>query len=245
MSLPRPPFICVGAGLAVEDVGVGIADQGVGEDVAGAVDRGGAGQGEVLESEAEGVGDRALHRVGALAEELVDGVAGIVDDIGVVAEAAAHEVGAEAAVEDIVADVAGEGVGVVIAGAVDRGDAGEVEILDIGAEREADRAPDDVDAARRAGLDHHVADIVDDIGIAAVAAGHGVGAGAAVEHVDLAVAGQAVVEIGADDVLDVEQQVLVAKAVVGRQAGAKVDDDRAGRQRYSRRCRHCRPPPSR
>ena len=133
--------------------------------------------------QAERVADRALHRVGALAEELVDGVADIVDDIGVVAEAAAQEVGAEAAVEDIVVDIAGEDVGIVIAGAVDRVDAGEVEIVDIGAEREADRAADDVDAAGGAALDHDVADIVDDIAVAAVAAGHGVGAEAAVEAV--------------------------------------------------------------
>jgi hypothetical protein len=43
--------------------------------------------------------------------QLRDDVAGLVDDIGVVAEAALHDVGAEAAVEQVVAAVAGEGVG--------------------------------------------------------------------------------------------------------------------------------------
>ena len=47
-------------------------------------------------------------------------VAGIVDDIGVVADAAAHGVGADAAVEDIGAVIAGKDVGKAVAGAVDR-----------------------------------------------------------------------------------------------------------------------------
>ena len=51
------------------------------------------------------------HRVGALAGALDHHVAGIVDDIGVVAGAAAHGVGAGAAVERVVAGVAGDHVG--------------------------------------------------------------------------------------------------------------------------------------
>ena len=49
----------------------------------------------------------------------IDLVARIVDDIGVVAEAAVHGVGADAAVEHVGADIAGEDVGTAVAGAVD------------------------------------------------------------------------------------------------------------------------------
>ena len=60
-------------------------------------------------------------------------------DVGVVAGAAGHGVGAGAAVEDVVAVVAGEDVGEAVAGAVDVAGAGERQVLDVGAERVADR----------------------------------------------------------------------------------------------------------
>ncbi len=66
--------------------------------VAGAVDVGGAGKGEVLDIGAERVADRRLHRIGALAGDFRDHVGGVVDAIGVVAVAADHGVGAGAAV---------------------------------------------------------------------------------------------------------------------------------------------------
>ena len=62
---------------------------------------------------------RRLHRVGALVGALGHHVAGVVDDVGVVAGAADHGVGAGAAVERVVAGVAGDGVGERVAGAVD------------------------------------------------------------------------------------------------------------------------------
>ena len=73
------------------------------ERVAGAVDRRRAGQRQVLDVGAERVGDGALDRVGAFAGALGDHVAGVVDDVGVVAGAAAHRVGAGAAVEHVAA----------------------------------------------------------------------------------------------------------------------------------------------
>ena len=65
----------VGAGAAIEDVVAGIAGEGVGERIAGAVDVRGAGQDQVLDIGAERVGDRGLHRVGAFAGSLDDDVA--------------------------------------------------------------------------------------------------------------------------------------------------------------------------
>ena len=55
----------------------------------------------------QAVADRALKTVSVPAPAFsIDGVAGIVDEIGVVAGAAAHDVGAGAAVEDVVAAIA-------------------------------------------------------------------------------------------------------------------------------------------
>ena len=81
------------------------------------------------------------------------------------------------AVEDVAAGIAGNDVGVAVAGAVDVGAAGQGQVLDIGAERVADRRLHRVGAgAHGGGFRHHVAGVVDDIGVVAVAAGQGVGA---------------------------------------------------------------------
>ena len=159
--------------------------------IAGAVEVGGAGERQVLDIGAERIGDRGQHRVGALAGVLDHHVADIVDHVGVVAEPARHGVGAGAAVEDVVAGVAGEAVGQGIAGAVEVGGAGERQVLEVGAERIGDRGQHRVGAFAGV-LDHHVADIVDHVGVVAEPARHGVGAGAAVEDVVAGIAGEAV-----------------------------------------------------
>jgi hypothetical protein len=191
----------VGTNTAVENIVAAVAGDRVVEPVAGAVDIAAAGQGQILDIGADGVGDRRLHRVGARVERFRHHVAGVVDHIGVVAEAADHGVGAGAAIENVVAAVAGDRVGEAVAGAVDVAAAGQRQVLDIGADGVGDRRLHRV-GARVEHLRHHVADVVDDIGVVAEAADHGVGAGAAVEDVVAAVAGDRVGEAvtGAADV---------------------------------------------
>ena len=176
------------AAAAGEDVVAGVAGDDVGVAVAGAVDVAAAGEGQVLDVGAERVGDRRLHRVGALVGRFRDHVAGVVDDVGVVAGAAVI-VSAPAPPSRVllpllpVSDVVER-----VAGAVDVAAAGQRQVLDIGAERVADRRLHRVGAfAERLG--HHVAGVVDDVGVVAGAAAHRVGAGAAVERVVAAVAG--------------------------------------------------------
>ena len=77
VSAPAPPSSVLLPPLPVMAVGAAVA---------GAVDVAAAGQGQVLDVGAERVADRRLHRVGALVERLGHHVAGIVDDVGVVAE---------------------------------------------------------------------------------------------------------------------------------------------------------------
>ncbi|CAF0856079.1 unnamed protein product [Rotaria sp. Silwood1] len=184
----------VGARAAVDDVGGRIAGDLVVAGVAGATDVAGAGQHQVLQRGAQPVADAGADRVRTLAARLDDLVAGVVDDVGVVAQAAGHDVGARAAVQHVVAAVAGELVGLAVAGAVDVGGAGEDEVLDIGAQREADAAAHEVRAlAHRFG--HRVAGVVDEVGVVARAAGHLVGTGAAVDEVGAGVAGDRVVQL--------------------------------------------------
>ena len=85
-------------------------------------------------------------------------VADIVDDIGIVAGAALHRVGALAAVEDVGAALPVRMLASMLPVAVDRAGPGEGEVLDIGAEREADAAHDHVDAVGGTDLDYLVAD---------------------------------------------------------------------------------------
>ena len=61
VSVPAPPS---------EDVVAGVAGERVGERVAGGVDGGRSGQGQVLDVGAERVADAALDGVGALARQL-------------------------------------------------------------------------------------------------------------------------------------------------------------------------------
>ena len=82
-------------------------------------------------------------------------------DQRIVAAAAGQRVVARAAVERVVAAVAGDDVGEGIAGAVDIGAAGQGEVVDIGAEREADRRLHRVGALVE-GFGHHVAGVVDE-----------------------------------------------------------------------------------
>ena len=85
VSLPAPPIMVSLPAPPLSDVVAGIAGERVGERVAGGVDGGRAGQGQVLDVGAERVADAALDRVGALPGELGDHVAGRVDHVGVVA----------------------------------------------------------------------------------------------------------------------------------------------------------------
>ena len=71
--------------------------------VAGAVDGGGAGEHQVFQLAPKRVGDRRLHGVDFRRQRagFGDHVAGVVHDVGVVAQAAGHGVGSAAAVEDV------------------------------------------------------------------------------------------------------------------------------------------------
>ena len=159
-----------------------------------------------------GAGEDGVDAGGRAVGRLLGDVAGVVDLVGVVAAAAVHVVGAAAAVEgvgagaaeqrvasafavqrvgaaepgqDVVAGVAVDHVGVAVAGAVDVAVAGEDEVLERGAELVVDRGVDEVQAAGDGvvRLLGGVVDVVDEVGVVAVAAVHRVRAAPAVEDV--------------------------------------------------------------
>lgn len=98
------------AAAAVEDIVAAVADDEIREPVAGAVDVAGSGQDQVLDIDAERVADARSNNVDTASGGLDDPVAGIVDDVDVVAAAADHDVTAGAAIERVLAGAALEAI---------------------------------------------------------------------------------------------------------------------------------------
>ena len=122
-----------------------------------------------------------FHLVDALAHRLDDGVAGILDDIGVVAHPADHEVrpcaadqlvDAIQAIKHVVARATHQRVAEFVAGAAEPAAAGEPQVLDMGVQRVRRQGRSHpVDALARR-LDDDIAGILDEIGVVARPADH-------------------------------------------------------------------------
>src|SRR5262249_22764268 len=161
----------VGGGVGGERVVAGVADQRIVIGAAGGIDVAAAVENHRFDVGADGVVDRGVDDVVALVGVLDDDVAGVVDDVGVVAGTALHHIGAGTAIERVVAGVPGEEVGSAVAEAIDVFAAVQHQRFDVGCKRVIDRRMNGVVAFVRV-LRHHVADIVDEIGVVAGAARH-------------------------------------------------------------------------
>src|SRR5205085_2049454 len=122
--------------------GAGAAGDGVVAVIAGPGEIARSGIGQLLHVGRQRIARQGgLDRIDPLVGKLVHHVTDIVDDVGVVAEAAVHDVGAEAAVHRVVASAAIDRVGVGVAGdrvvaaaadnAVDAGVLGNGDIVDL------------------------------------------------------------------------------------------------------------------
>ncbi len=202
---PRPAVEHVIAAVAGQLVVAGIAGDGVAEAIARAVDIGRTGQDQVLDIGRQAIADGTLHQIdaaviGAGDKLFGNKVGGGADDIGVVARAAVQRAAAGLAVkgvvaaqaaqhviavttqERVVAGIAGQDIAKFVACAIDVSRAGQGEVLDIGAECPGDGTADRVGAfTGKFGDD--IGRIRDIEGVVALAAVHGVGARAAVQHV--------------------------------------------------------------
>ena len=150
----------VGARAAVEDIRGAVANYRVVVSVAGSVDRGDAGQSQVLEIGAEREADRGLNCVGSLARR------SRLPHRRHCRRRRCHRPGRRSGCprprrhRGCSRRRCHLSCCPAVAGSVDRGDAGEGQVLDIGAEREADRGQDRVRAFARV-LRHRVARVVD------------------------------------------------------------------------------------
>ncbi len=117
----------------------------------------------------------------------------VVDDIGVVAEAAEHPIGSGEAIETVIAGATGQAIVAAIAGADKVTTAGEGQLLDEWGEGVAgERRLDAVDAAA-GDLGHHVGGGVDYVGVVAVVAGQPVDAQPTIQPVCSGATGDGVV----------------------------------------------------
>ena len=175
---------------------------------------------KVLGIGAQRVADAGRGGVDAAAGFLDDRVSAVVDDVGVVAGSALHQVGIEAAVERVVAfaadqgvvagatvqrivakaaiegvraAVAGDRIVASVAGAVDIPRTGKDQVFNVGRQNVVGAGIDGIDAVTRR-FHYDVAGVVDDIGVVTRAAGQGVGACAAVEDVGAVGAKNSVVQ---------------------------------------------------
>ena len=210
MSLPAPPVKHVVAEAAIDLVGAGIADDGVGEVAAREDQPGRAGGIQILDL---GPGahvevDARIDRVDATAGGFDHGIAGIVDVVDIVADPAVHGIDAGAAIENVVACIAKESV-----------DAGAAE------ERVVTRAAEEPIVAAEAIKSVVAAEALEPV--AGIVAG---------QHVIGLAAGQGVVERAdiEDDVLDIGEVIARHHEVAGdhHRIGAlacMLDDAVAGR----------------
>ena len=228
---------------------------------AGAVDRFGAGQGQILEAESQREADARQHRVdiACKARRLdLEQVACVVDDIGVAAAAADQVIGAGAAVEIVVAGLAAEEIVPRIADdhiveriaepdqvqAADKG-----QILDVRAKGVGDVGGDAVDPGSGK-LDHLVdtaeriaavdfsRDALNQILVVARAAVENVTAAAAAQHVIAGEAEQDVVAGASSHLIGAGQQLpkQPIEVVALREGGELVDSDgdvRHGENRHA------------
>ena len=118
-------------------------------------------------------------------------VAGIVDEVHVVAGSAEHDVGADAAVEQIAAGVAVEHIVLAVAVALQIGAALQDQVLHVRRQPQVGGREHRV-VALAGILRRNVAGIVDEEDVVAEAAVHHVGAGTAVEQIVPGIAGERV-----------------------------------------------------
>ena len=161
----------VGAAVAVQEIVPDVTVEGVRVAVAVALQVCAALQHQGLHVGRQPVMHGRKDRVVACAGALEHRIVGIVDEVGVVACAAHHDVGAAVAVEEVVAGVAVEGVGEAVAVALQIGAALQHQRFHVGLERVVDRREHRIDAFAGI-LHHHVAGVVDEVGVAAGAALH-------------------------------------------------------------------------
>ena len=215
------------AGPAGEGVGRRVPDEDIGQVVAGAVERAGAGQGQPLHVGSEGMSHTGLDAVGAFTDQFCHHISRIVDDIGVVTRPTDQRIGTRAAIKDVGRRVAGEGVSQVVTGAVERAGAGQGQPLQVRGQSVGHARLNGV-GALAGQLGDDVRGIVDDIGVVARATDEGIGARTAVEGISRRIAGERIDQViaGAIDGAGTGQgQPLQVR---GQDVGhARLDDVRA------------------
>ena len=203
--IARATFQGVVAAAAVQGVVGAVAQDQVVQAVAGAVNRFSALQTELFHVVGQRRADTGVDHVDSRIAGFHHQVIGVVDDVGVIAQATLQGVATFFAVEQVVALVAHQQVGQGVAGAAEVGGPGQGEVVDMVAQGQAQGGHDGV-IAFAAGFLHHVGGVVHPVGVVTAAAHHQVGASTPVNEVGTGVADDRVVQ-------------LIARGIDGASAG--------------------------
>jgi hypothetical protein len=195
----------VGARAAVEQVVAGIAVERIRQAVAITLQVGAALQDEGFDIRRQSeIGGRE-HHIGALVGVLDHGVAGIVDEIDIIAGKAIHPVNAGPAVQQVASGITVDRIARAVAVGLQIGAALQHQIFNVRRQPEVSGRVDGIDALSGV-LDHGVAGVVDEVGIASGPAEELVRTAGSGEPVVPGVAGQRVA--GAIDI----KRVMVGTA---------------------------------
>ena len=191
------PHHLVGAPIAIEDVGAGVADQRVIVGIAKRIDIVCAAEGEIFDTKAGGIAHRCDDGVGA-GEEVIKffdaDIASGVDDVDIITISADQDVITGVTVENVCATVASEHVVFEVARGVDVIKAGQRDVFNAKSLSTEERAWCDgigdggqhgIDAAKRIirTLTDDISRVIDDVRVVSEKCVHQVGAWAAVDSV--------------------------------------------------------------
>ena len=152
------------------------------------------GEGQILHIRSQCVIDGRFHGIDALSRVLFHHVPSVVHHVGVVADAAAQGIGTQPPIKAVVAAVANDEVVERVACAIDVARSGQGQVLHVGRKHIADRRFNRVDAFIGV-FNHHITDVIHQVGVVACAALHGVCTCATVNPVVAAVTNDHVVEL--------------------------------------------------
>ena len=130
---------------------------------------------------------RRIHNVGTRIERFRHHVAGIVNNVGIVARTTTNRIGPHAAIQCIGATVADDCVGKRITRTVNIRCSGQCQVFGVGGQCVGDAGLDQISAFVQR-FSHQITNVVDDVGVVALATGHSVGIQAAVERVVASIA---------------------------------------------------------
>ena len=180
------------AGATINDIDAIVTGDDVGQTIACGIQICRTRQQQVFKVQAQRIGNGTAHRVGTSVQGLIDHIACVIDQIGVIAQTTGHRIGAGTTIQHVIAAVAGQAVSQRITAAVDGRCTGQGQIFKVGTQGPGDAGLHGV-IALIGQFGDDIAGVIDHIGVITGAADQCVGPQTTIQPVGSCVAGDAVV----------------------------------------------------